>query len=186
MPWKTRKKLCTAELAVKRLSGQTDYIPVTIDEKTADTMRRHTGQNTCITGRFMSYNYHDKDGSHLCLSLSACTHAFLDNPSNYENSVFLDGYLCGAPVFRRTPLGRWITDLTIAVNYPFLESDYIPCICWGRNALAASTFPCGTHINAWGRIQSREYLKKISDLETCRKTAYEVSIWRMELPGSLS
>lgn len=185
-PGKPEKKLCTAELAVKRLSGQTDYIPVTIDEKTADTMRRHTGQNTCITGRFMSYNYHDKDGSHLCLSLSACTHAFLDNPSNYENSVFLDGYLCGAPVFRRTPLGRWITDLTIAVNYPFLESDYIPCICWGRNALAASTFPCGTHINAWGRIQSREYLKKISDLETCRKTAYEVSIWRMELPGSLS
>ena len=101
--------------------------------------------------------------------------AFLDNPSNYENSVFLDGYLCGAPVFRRTPLGRWITDLTIAVNYPFLESDYIPCICLGRNALAASTFPCGTHINAWGRIQSREYLKKISDLEISSGVSFNLS-----------
>ncbi len=185
-PGKPQKKLCVAELAVKRLSGQTDYVPVTIDEKTADAMRRHTGQNVCITGRFMSYNHHDKNGSHLCLSLSACTHTFLDNPNNDENSVFFDGYLCKSPVLRRTPLGRWIADLTIAINYPSLESDYIPCICWGRNALAASMFPCGTRINVWGRIQSREYLKRISDLETCQKTAYEVSIWKIELPGSPS
>lgn len=185
-PGKPENSLCMAELAVKRLSGHTDYIPVTINRKTTDTMRRHTGQNISITGRFTSYNYHDSDGSHLCLSLSAHAHVFLDTPDNDENSVFLDGYISRPPVFRITPLGRQITELTIAVNYPFLESDYIPCICWNRNALAASMFPCGLHINAWGRIQSREYLKKINSLETCRKTAYEVSIWKIELPGHTS
>lgn len=182
-PGKTEKKLCMSELAVKRLSGHTDYIPVTTDEKTASTMRRHIGQNISITGRLASYNYHDRDGSHLCLSLSARTHTFLDTLDNDENSVFLDGYISRPPVFRITPLGRKITDLTIAVNYPYLESDYIPCICWNRNALAASMFPCGVHINAWGRMQSREYLKKINSLESCRKTAYEVSIWKIELPN---
>ncbi len=113
-PGKPEKKLCMSELAVKRLSGHTDYIPVTTDGKTASKMRRHTGQNISITGRLASYNYHDKDGSHLCLSLSASTHAFLDTLDNDENSVFLDGYISRPPVFRTTPLGRQITDLTIA------------------------------------------------------------------------
>lgn len=182
-PGKPRKNFCMAELAVKRLSGHIDYIPVTIDEKTASKMRIHTGQNICISGRFTSYNYHDADGSHLCLSLLACYHAFLEHPGNDENSVFLNGYISRTPVFRITPLGRWITELTIAVNYPSLESDYIPCICWNWNALTASMFSCGTNINAWGRIQSRKYLKKENTLKTYRKTAYEVSIRKIELLG---
>ncbi len=178
-PGNRGKNLCMADLAVKRLSGCIDYIPATIHIKTARAMHNRIGQNMQITGRFSSCNYHDPDGSHLNLSLLAHTHVFLDNTANDENSVFLDGFISRPPVFRLTPLGRRITELTIAVNYPYMDSDYIPCICWNENALTASLFPCGTHVHAWGRIQSREYLKKINELEICQKTAYEVSIWRI-------
>ena len=183
-PGNPGKNVCMTDLAVKRLSGCIDYIPVTIRTDTADTMHNRIEQNIRITGRISSYNYHSSDGSHLNISLLAHTHVFLDNPdnNNNENSVFLDGYISRIPVFRTTPLGRRITELTIAVNYPYMESDYIPCICWNKTALETSILPCGTHMLAWGRMQSREYLKKINELEICQRTAYEVSIKRIFLP----
>ena len=84
------------------------------------------------------------------------------------------------PVYRKTPLGREIADLLVAVNRPYGKSDYIPCICWGRNARYASGFEVGTHIQLWGRIQSREYTKKISEEEIERRIAYEVSVSKLE------
>ena len=184
-PGNPGRNLCMTDLAVKRLSGRIDYIPVTIRTDTADIMHNRIGQVMRITGRFSSYNYRSTDGSHLNLSLIAHAHVFLNNLDDNENSVFLDGYLSRIPVFRTTPLGRRITELTIAVNYPSLESDYIPCICRNNTASSASMFPCGTHVLAWGRIPSREYLKKINELETCQKTAYEVSVQRIFLPDKL-
>lgn len=178
-PGNPEKKLYTTDLTVKRLSGYVDYVPVTIHKKTACAIHNRIGQNIRVTGRFSSYNYHYAGGSHLHLSLLAHTHIFLENPENDENSVFLDGYLCKTPVFRVTPLGRKITDLTVAINYPYLKSDYIPCICWNENALTASLFPCGSHIHAWGRIQSREYTKKLDGQDVVAKTAYEISIWKI-------
>ena len=96
------------------------------------------------------------------------------------NHIYLDGYICKKPVYRKTPLGREIADLLVAVNRPYGKSDYIPCICWGRNARFAEKFQVGEHIQLWGRIQSREYQKKISENEVERRVAYEVSVSKLE------
>ena len=96
------------------------------------------------------------------------------------NSILLDGYICKLPIYRKTPLGREIADLLLAVNRPYGKSDYIPCICWGRNARFASAFEVGEHVQILGRIQSREYVKKLSETETEKRTAYEVSVSKLE------
>ena len=96
------------------------------------------------------------------------------------NQIFLDGYICKAPVYRKTPLGREIADILLAVNRPYGKSDYIPCICWGRNARFASGFEVGGHTQIWGRIQSREYVKKLDEEESERRVAYEVSVSKLE------
>ena len=96
------------------------------------------------------------------------------------NQIFLDGYICKEPIYRKTPLGREIADLLIAVNRPYGKSDYIPCIAWGRNARYASTFEVGGHIQIWGRVQSREYVKKINEEESEKHIAYEVSVSKLE------
>ena len=110
----------------------------------------------------------------------------IDVTQDYEgesiksNQIFLDGYICKPPVYRKTPLGREIADLLIAVNRPYGKSDYIPCICWGRNARYASAFAVGGHVLVWGRIQSREYVKKLSETEAEKRIAYEVSVSKLE------
>ena len=96
------------------------------------------------------------------------------------NQIFLDGYICKAPVYRKTPLGREIADMLIAVNRPYGKSDYIPCICWGRNARYASAFAVGGHVLVWGRIQSREYMKRLNETESEKRVAYEVSVSKLE------
>ena len=93
---------------------------------------------------------------------------------------FLDGYICKTPIYRKTPLGREIADLLLAVNRPYGKSDYIPCICWGRNARFASGFEVGEHVQILGRIQSREYIKKLTETETQKRIAYEVSVSKLE------
>ena len=96
------------------------------------------------------------------------------------NYIFLNGFLCKKPVYRTTPFGREITDILIAVNRAYNKSDYIPCIAWGRNARFAGNLEVGENIKIWGRIQSREYQKKISETESITKTAYEISVSKME------
>ncbi len=107
---------------------------------------------------------------------------FLEEFTDYTktNQIFLDGYICKEPIYRKTPLGREIADLLIAVNRSYGKSDYIPCICWGRNARFASSFTVGSHVQIWGRIQSREYVKKLNELETEKRVAYEVSVSKIE------
>ena len=101
-----------------------------------------------------------------------------DHPT--ANQIYLDGYICKPPVYRKTPLGREIADLLLAVNRPYGKSDYIPCICWGRNARYASAFQVGGHVMIWGRIQSREYIKRLSEEESEKRVAYEVSVGKLE------
>ena len=96
------------------------------------------------------------------------------------NFIFLDGYVCKPPIYRKTPLGREIADILLAVNRPYGKSDYIPCISWGRNARFAEAFAVGGHVQVWGRIQSREYQKKISETEFEKRVAYEVSVSKLE------
>ena len=101
--------------------------------------------------------------------------------SSRTNQIYLDGYICKEPVYRKTPLGREIADVLLAVNRPYGKSDYIPCICWGRNARYAGAFEVGAHCAVWGRIQSREYMKKLPDDQLEKRVAYEVSVSKLEL-----
>ena len=147
------------DVAVNRLSNFMDYIPLMISERLIDVNEDYIGQTIYVMGQFRSFN-RDEDMK--------------------TNQIFLDGYICKDPIYRKTPLGREIADLLIAVNRSYGKSDYIPCICWGRNARFASGFEVGGHVQVWGRIQSREYVKKLSETETEKRVAYEVSVSKVE------
>lgn len=171
------------ELAVSRLSNYSDYIPLMVSERLIDTEQDYTGQFIRISGQFRSYNRHEEKKNRLVLSVFVRELEFLDEIDENEktNQIFLDGYICKAPVYRETPLGREIVDLLLAVNRPYGKSDYIPCIAWGRNARFASGLEVGTRVRVWGRVQSREYTKKLSETECEKRVAYEVSVNRFEV-----
>ena len=162
------------DIAVKRLSDSEDMIPVMVSERLVDVTEDLTGATIRVAGQFRSYNRHDEKKNKLVLSVFARDWEFTESDEN-ANSIILDGFLCKQPVYRKTPLGREVTDLLIAVNRPYGKSDYIPCICWGRNARFASGFSVGSRVELEGRIQSREYTKKISETEAETRVAYEVS-----------
>ena len=172
------------DISVDRLSDSTDIIPVMVSERLLDVNEDYRGMKICITGQFRSYNRHEERKNRLVLSVFAREIEFVDEigESAKTNQIFLDGYICKSPIYRKTPLGREIADLLLAVNRPYGKSDYIPCICWGRNARYASNFEVGERCLVWGRIQSREYMKKISEEELEKRIAYEVSVSKLELP----
>ena len=171
------------ELAVNRLSNYSDYIPLMISERLIDTEQDYTGQLIRVSGQFRSYNRHEEKKNRLVLSVFVRELEFLDEIDENEktNQIFLDGYICKQPVYRKTPLGREIADLLLAVNRPYGKSDYIPCICWGRNARFASGFTVGSHIQIVGRVQSREYVKRIDEENVEHRVAYEVSVSKVDL-----
>ena len=170
------------DVLVKRLSNSEDRIPLMISERLIDVTKDYTGEFIMASGQFRSYNRHEEHKNHLVLSVFVREVAFVDEELDgaKTNNILLDGYICKAPVYRKTPLGREIADLLLAVNRPYGKSDYIPCICWGRNARFASTFEVGTHVQIWGRIQSRDYVKKLSETQVEQRTAYEVSVSKIE------
>lgn len=170
------------DISVDRLSDSTDIIPVMVSERLLDISDDYKGMKVSITGQFRSYNRHEEKKNKLVLSVFAREIEFVDDieESARTNQIFLDGFICKAPIYRKTPLGREIADLLLAVNRPYGKSDYIPCICWGRNARFASTFDVGSRCAIWGRIQSREYMKKISEDQLERRIAYEVSVSKLE------
>ena len=170
------------EVSVNRLSNFADIIPMMISERLIDVSQDYTGEFIMASGQFRSYNRHEERRNRLVLSVFAREVSFIDEmeESSKTNQIFLDGYICKPPVYRKTPLGREIADLLLAVNRPYGKSDYIPCICWGRNARYASAFEVGGHVLIWGRIQSRDYMKKIGENETEKRVAYEVSVSKLE------
>lgn len=174
------------ELLVKRLSDSFDRIPVMISERLIDVTKDYRGEFIQISGQFRSYNRHEEKKNRLVLSVFAREAVFAEATDDKikSNQIFLDGFICKPPVYRKTPLGREIADLLIAVNRPYGKSDYIPCICWGRNARYASAFAVGGHVLIWGRIQSREYMKRLSETEMEKRTAYEVSVSKLEYSES--
>ena len=171
------------ELSVKRLSGEVDVIPLMISERLVDVQVDHSGSTVEAIGQFRSYNRHEGVKNRLVLYVFAQEIHFIDGFTDHTrtNQIFLDGYICKPPVYRKTPLGREIADLLLAVNRPYGKSDYIPCIAWGRNARFASGFEVGTRVKVWGRVQSREYTKKLSKTECEKRVAYEVSISELEV-----
>ena len=170
------------DISVKRLSESYDIIPVMISERLIDVTQDYKGEMIQIFGQFRSYNRHEEKKNRLVWSIFAREISFVEEESEKikSNQIFLDGYICKNPVYRKTPLGREIADMLLAVNRPYGKSDYIPCICWGRNARFASGFEVGGHVQIWGRIQSREYVKKLEDETTQKRVAYEVSVSKLE------
>jgi len=171
------------DVEVERLSDSSDVIPVMISERLLNVEQDYKGYMIAVTGQFRSYNRHEEKKNRLILSVFAREVEFIDaiEESSKSNQIYLDGFICKEPIYRKTPLGREIADLLIAVNRPYGKSDYIPCICWGRNARFASNFSVGSRCAIWGRIQSREYMKKINDEEAVKRIAYEVSVSKLEL-----
>ena len=170
------------EVEVKRLSNSEDRIPLMISERLIDVTQDYTGEYIMVHGQFRSYNRHEEQKNRLVLSVFVREISFMEEEPDgtKTNSIWLDGYICKEPIYRKTPLGREIADLLLAVNRPYGKSDYIPCICWGRNARYASGFEVGEHVQLLGRIQSSEYVKRISDTETEKRVAYEVSVSKLE------
>ncbi len=172
------------EISVSRLSDSYDVIPVMVSERLINVEEPIEGRFLVVNGQFRSYNRHEENKNRLLLSVFAREVFVCDelpeDPEIKPNHIYLDGYVCKTPIYRKTPLGREIADLLLAVNRPYGKSDYIPCICWGRNARFAEGFTVGGHIQLWGRIQSREYQKKISETEFEKRIAYEVSVSKLE------
>ena len=172
----------TVKISVSRLSNSVDIIPLLVSERLVDVNEDLRGMMIEATGQFRSHNSHEETRNRLVLAIFVRELEFLDvyDEEISTNQIFLDGYICKPPIYRKTPLGREIADLLIAVNRPYGKSDYIPCIAWGRNARFASTFEVGGRIQIWGRVQSRDYVKKLNDDEIEKHTAYEVSVSKLE------
>ena len=173
------------DVKCKRLSESYDIIPVMVSERLIDVTQDYEGEYIQVYGQFRSYNRHEEKKNRLVLSVFVREIEFLENDDKNAriNQISLDGFICKEPVYRKTPLGREIADLLVAVNRSYGKSDYIPCICWGRNARFSAGFAVGGHVQMWGRIQSREYIKKIDEEHTQRRVAYEVSVSKIEYIG---
>lgn len=173
----------SAYIEVERISKEKDILPVMVSERLLDMSKDYCGKRAAIKGQFRSFNqYGDSGKRKLVLNIFALEIEVLGDSDEREdeNEICLDGYICKPPVYRETLFGREISDLLIAVNRSYGKSDYIPCICWGRNARFASRLKVGNRVKVWGRIQSREYIKKLSETERETRMAHEMSIYRME------
>ena len=170
------------EVVVSRLSHMEDRIPLMVSERLVDVKESCMGKIVEVHGQFRSYNKHEEGRNRLILSVFVREFSFVGEEGTLTrpNSIYLDGYICKPPVYRMTPLGREIADLLMAVNRPYGKSDYLPCICWGRNARFAGKFEVGTHIHLGGRIQSRTYQKRLEDDVVEKRTAYEISVNKIE------
>ena len=163
-----------------RLSENTDTIMITVSERLLEELDLSFGKKIEVIGQFRSYNNYSDVGSKLILTLFAKDVREADVDEKCENEIYLNGYICKPVIYRVTPFGREIADILVAVNRAYNKSDYIPCIAWGRNAKYVSSLDVGTNIKIYGRMQSREYQKKLSEDEMVTKTAYEVSVSKIE------
>lgn len=182
------EKFYIFDLSVPRLSGNADIIPVTISERLLTERDVTIGSKLEVDGQFRSYNSYEQERSRLILTVFAKDIKFLADDEEIEvsrdtvsNEVTLDGYICKKPIYRKTPFGREISDILLAVNRAYNKSDYIPCIAWGRTARFCENIPIGTEVRVIGRVQSRGYEKKHEDGTVEKRVAYEVSVSSLEV-----
>lgn len=168
------------DLKVKRLSNSYDVIPVTVSERLLNENDVKLGAKICGKGQFRSYNKLDENKSKLMLTMFLREFLPYDKASDI-NVIEITGYVCKDPIYRTTPFKREICDLLLAVNRNYNKSDYLPCIAWGRNAKYVKNFSVGDKVNVIGRVQSREYQKKLDNDEIVTKTAFEVSLSKISL-----
>ena len=169
-----------AKLKVPRLSQAYDLLPITVSERLTCNQKLFVGQKISLKGQLRSFNKQVNEKSKLLLSVFVRELMEYDEQQN-PNNIQLNGFLCKTPIFRTTPFNREICDLLLAVNRAYNKSDYIPAIAWGRNARFVKFLPIGQEVVLSGRLQSREYQKKLSDNEVEIKTAYEVSVVKIML-----
>ena len=196
------------DLTIPRLSGAADVIPVTVSERLITDDMLQIGTKLLIKGQFRSYNSYENEKNKLILTVFAKDIEKLEEKEEHDeqstenvedgentetpkrdyfrkdyitNEVVLIGYICKKPVYRQTPFGREIADLLLAVNRAYNKSDYIPSIAWGRNARFCQNLEVGTEVKIVGRVQSRNYEKKLEDGSIVKKVAYEVSIGSLEV-----
>ena len=171
------EKFFTFPIQTERLSGASDTINVLVSEQTLRNSEVDDGAAVEITGELRSYNNRSGTGSRLILTVLARTIAVSSEPD--ENRMLLRGTVCKPPILRKTPMGRQICDIMLAVNRHYGRADYIPCIAWGQWALAASRLSVGDCITIDGRLQSRKYIKNTDGVQT-ERTAFEVSATTIE------
>ena len=183
------EKFYIFDLSIPRLSGNADNIPITISERLLPENELPIDSKISVEGQFRSYNSYQGEKNRLILTVFAKEITFIENQEEEipvgkditTNEVVLDGYICKKPIYRKTPFGREIADILLAVNRSYNKSDYIPCIAWGRNAKFCETVPVGAEIRVIGRVQSREYEKKHEDGTIEKRIAYEVSVSSLEI-----
>lgn len=165
-------------IETNRLSNYSDKLPVIISERIINLDSLQIGDLVHISGQFRSYNEPTSNGkSRLVLTIFTKEIEKIEDESMITlNDATFIGYICKPPIYRKTPLGREITDMLIAVNRTYKKSDYIPCILWGRNAKFCESIKTGTMVKVNGRIQSRKYEKKHDDGTVEEKVAYELSV----------
>lgn len=178
------EKFYSFDIEVKRTSGNVDFLPVIVSERTTDIDALRSGDIVSVHGEIRSYNLKCGEKTKLVLNVFARSVQVIEHVEADENgsnnSVYLDGYICKSPTYRETPMGRELSDAIVAVNRAYGKSDYIPCIFWGRNARFVSQLPVGSRVNLSGRFQSREYRKNIGDVTEIR-TALELSVGSLEV-----
>lgn len=171
------EKFYKFSIKTKRLSEYEDILPVIISERLVNLNDIKVGAIVKIFGQFRSYNLQTETRNKLVLSIFVKDIEFTDDESILTtNDANFVGYICKEPIYRKTPLGREIADVLVAINRTYRKSDYIPCILWGRNAKYCETLKVGDLVKLNGRIQSRSYEKKLENGEVLKKTAYEVSV----------
>lgn len=189
------EKFYQFEVETHRLSGVIDKVPLIISERVYDVESLKVGQAVQIKGQLRSYNYHEEEHNELTaqrkqklvLNVYVIDLFVVDDVREEEecNDIMLIGYICKPPIYRKTPRGREICDLLLAVHRPYTselitKSDYIPCICWGKNARYIGQMKTGTKLAIVGKLQSREYAKRTSEFETEMRIAYEVSVAQVQ------
>lgn len=171
-------KFYEIDLKIRRLSDNVDIIPVMLHGNLVSLCARLQGSMVEISGEFRSFDKYENDKNKVILFVFA----HLINPIDKlddtvdKNEIFLFGHVCKKPIYRKTPLRKTITELILAVNRNNGKTDYIPCICWGKNARISSKLEIGSDVKLYGRIQSRIYRKKLSETKYEFRIAYEVSI----------
>ena len=183
------EKFFNFDLSVPRLSGNADLIPITISERLLTSQDIQIDSKVTVLWQFRSYNSYDTDRNRLILTVFAKDITFAEDQENdvkvgkdiVSNEVTLNGYICKKPIYRKTPFGREISDILLAVNRAYNKSDYIPCIAWGRNARFCENMEVGTAVKIIGRVQSRTYEKKFEDGTVETRIAYEVSVASLEI-----
>ena len=172
-------------LSCSRKSTEKDMLPIIVSDRLVEIKDLQIGKKISVKGQVRTFNKHISDDKRKLLIMVFArdvreVEEESESAPEFNNNVKLSGNICKPPVYRVTPKGREIADVLIAVNRMYGKADYIPCITWGRNARYAGNIDVGTRIDVEGRLQSREYTKKLDDGTEEIRTAYEISVSRIE------